>query len=84
LIRTIEGSEKGPAKALKHLVGLTIYKEPVQLMIDTVESLARQPNARNKITVVVGMEEGTPNKEEVWRSVFSFLSVCKDGPALGI
>ncbi|GMT22210.1 hypothetical protein PFISCL1PPCAC_13507, partial [Pristionchus fissidentatus] len=49
---------------LKHLVGICLYKEPMQLMIDTVESIAVQPLAKEKISVVVGMEEGTPDRVE--------------------
>lgn len=50
---------------LKHLVGICLYKEPIQLMVDTVESIAVQPMAREKISVVVGMEAGTPDRVEV-------------------
>ena len=50
---------------MKHLVGICIYKEPLQLIMDTVDSIASQPDARRKITCVVGMEGGTPDKEEV-------------------
>lgn len=47
------------------MVGIAFYKEPIELMIDTLDSLASQPNARQKISVFAGMEEGTPNKEQV-------------------
>ncbi|PIO76163.1 hypothetical protein TELCIR_01769 [Teladorsagia circumcincta] len=49
---------------VKHLVGICIYKEPLQLIMDTVDSIASQPDAKIKITCVVGMEGGTPDKEE--------------------
>ncbi|GMR47247.1 hypothetical protein PMAYCL1PPCAC_17442, partial [Pristionchus mayeri] len=49
---------------LKHLVGICLYKEPIQLMVDTVESIAVQPRASEKISVVVGMEAGTPDRIE--------------------
>lgn len=52
-------------RIVKHLVGICIYKEPMELVMDTVDSIASQPDARHKITALVGMEEGTPNKEEV-------------------
>ncbi|CAJ0609233.1 unnamed protein product [Cylicocyclus nassatus] len=49
---------------VKHLVGICIYKEPLQLIMDTVDSIASQPDAKQKITCLVGMEEGTPDKEK--------------------
>ncbi|KAK5970597.1 hypothetical protein GCK32_000388 [Trichostrongylus colubriformis] len=49
---------------IKHMVGICIYKEPLQLIMDTVDSIASQPDAKMKITCVVGMESGTPDKEE--------------------
>ncbi|CAB01720.2 Glycosyltransferase 2-like domain-containing protein [Caenorhabditis elegans] len=49
---------------MKHLVGLCVYKEPLDLLMDTIESIASQPNAKEKITCLVGMEGGTPDKEE--------------------
>uniref|UniRef100_A0AC34FV28 Glycosyltransferase 2-like domain-containing protein n=1 Tax=Panagrolaimus sp. ES5 TaxID=591445 RepID=A0AC34FV28_9BILA len=51
-------------KIVKHLVGIAFYKEPIELMIDTLDSLASQPDARKKISVFAGMESGTPDKEE--------------------
>ncbi|WKY17005.1 hypothetical protein Q1695_001540 [Nippostrongylus brasiliensis] len=49
---------------VKHLVGICIYKEPLQLVMDTVDSIASQPDAKQKITCLVGMEDGTPEKEQ--------------------
>lgn len=60
---------------MKHLVGLCVYKEPLDLLMDTIESIASQPNAKEKITCLVGMEGGTPDKEEV--GVFSNESLFK-------
>uniref|UniRef100_A0A914QBR0 Glycosyltransferase 2-like domain-containing protein n=1 Tax=Panagrolaimus davidi TaxID=227884 RepID=A0A914QBR0_9BILA len=51
-------------KVIKHLIGIAFYKEPIELMIDTLDSLASQPDARKKISVFAGMESGTPDKEE--------------------
>jgi hypothetical protein len=59
---------------VKHLVGISFYKEPMELMIDTLNSVALQPNARQKISAFVGLEEGTPDKEKV-RSKFTLLPV---------
>lgn len=51
-----------PKKA-KHIVGIPMYKEPLELIAQTLDSLAVQPNARQKITVFVGLEEGTPDRQ---------------------
>ncbi|EPB79358.1 hypothetical protein ANCCEY_01517 [Ancylostoma ceylanicum] len=55
---------------VKHLVGICIYKEPLQLIMDTVDSIACQPGAKQKITCLVGMEGGTPEKEEKKRLLY--------------
>ncbi|KAI1695295.1 hypothetical protein DdX_19659 [Ditylenchus destructor] len=51
-------------KVIKHLVGICFYKEPMELMIDTLNSIAVQPDAELKISVFVGLEQGTPDKEK--------------------
>jgi hypothetical protein len=57
---------------VKHLVGISFYKEPMELMIDTLNSVALQPNARQKISAFVGLEEGTPDKERFVQSLRYF------------
>ncbi|KAI1730987.1 hypothetical protein Ddc_03710 [Ditylenchus destructor] len=52
------------SKVIKHLVGICFYKEPIELMIDTLNSIAVQPDATQKISVAVGLEQGTPDKEK--------------------
>ncbi|KAH7702734.1 Protein C09F12.2, partial [Aphelenchoides avenae] len=59
---------------IKHLVGIAFYKEPIELMIDTLDSLANQPNARQKISVFAGMEQGTPDKDEKAKKLISVYS----------
>ncbi|CAJ0573432.1 unnamed protein product, partial [Mesorhabditis spiculigera] len=49
---------------IKHFVGICIYKEPLQLLIDTIESVASQNDAGGKISMFIGMEEGTPDREQ--------------------
>jgi hypothetical protein len=51
-------------KVVKHLVGITLYKEPIELMINTLDSIANQTDAKKKICAFVGMEQKTPDKEE--------------------
>ena len=41
-----------------------MYKEPVDLMKVTCDSIARQKWAKKNICVVVGMEERTPDVEQ--------------------
>jgi hypothetical protein len=48
---------------IKHLTGLTLYKEPMDVLMRTIDSLARQRNAKKNLSVFVGLEEGTPDKE---------------------
>lgn len=50
-------------RPVKHLVGICMYKEPLDVLAHTVDSLARQAEATEKISVVIGFEEGTPDKE---------------------
>ena len=52
-------------KVIKHLVGICIYKEPLNLIMETLDSVAHQSNSKEKISVVVGLEDGTPEKDEV-------------------
>lgn len=46
-----------------HLLVIPTYKEPLELLIETVSSVARQTVA-DSIFVVIGMEEKTPDKDE--------------------
>ncbi|CAJ0935688.1 unnamed protein product, partial [Mesorhabditis belari] len=48
---------------VKHLVGLCVYKEPLELLMDTIDSITSQPNCKQKISILIGMEEGTPDKD---------------------
>uniref|UniRef100_A0A914XKX4 Uncharacterized protein n=1 Tax=Plectus sambesii TaxID=2011161 RepID=A0A914XKX4_9BILA len=50
-------------RLVKHLVGICMYKEPLEVLQHTVDSLARQAEATEKISVVIGFEEGTPDKD---------------------
>jgi len=39
---------------VKHLVGICIYKEPLQVLHNTLTSLTRQRDAVNKISCAIG------------------------------
>ncbi|GMR29982.1 hypothetical protein PMAYCL1PPCAC_00177 [Pristionchus mayeri] len=56
---------------VKHLVGICMYKEPIPLIMETIDSIASQPGAKDKISVVIGMEEGTPNKEKAKADLYA-------------
>ncbi|GKY98769.1 hypothetical protein MPSEU_000833100 [Mayamaea pseudoterrestris] len=47
---------------LKHIVVMPTYKEPVELLCETISSIANQTVA-GSIVLVVGMEERTPDQE---------------------
>ncbi|KAI1695211.1 hypothetical protein DdX_19711 [Ditylenchus destructor] len=59
-----ERESRTNSKVIKHLAGICFYKEPMELMIDTLNSIAVQPDAELKISVFVGLEQGTPDKEK--------------------
>ena len=48
----------------QHLVVVSSYKEPVALLISTVESIEVQYSAESNITLNISFEERTPEKEE--------------------
>ena len=47
-----------------HLVGVCIYKEPLDLIQVTLDSLRRQKSARKNLFVFVGMEQRTPDAQK--------------------
>jgi hypothetical protein len=51
-----------------HIVVMPTYKEPLELLLDTVSSVANQSIAQ-QIVMTVGMEEGTPDQEEKKRAM---------------
>lgn len=50
---------------IKKSYNTSTVQEPLELMIETIDSVASQPNSKEKISCVIGMEMGTPEKEEV-------------------
>ena len=57
-------------EAIRHLVVLSCYKEPVSVLVKTIDSLASQTMAMSA-TMVVSFEEKTPNlaekQMELWK-----------------
>jgi hypothetical protein len=53
---------------VQHIVVMPTYKEPVELLMETISSVANQTVA-SSIIMVVGMEEKTPNQEEKKKTI---------------
>ena len=51
---------------IRHIVSISCYKEPKELIAQTVQTLAKQTEV-HRITLVCGFEEKTPEKEEICR-----------------
>lgn len=50
------------AEKISHIVVLPTYKEPLELLLETISSIASQTVA-SSIVLVIGMEEKTPERE---------------------
>ncbi|RSL53619.1 hypothetical protein CEP53_007676 [Fusarium sp. AF-6] len=48
---------------IRHIVAMTLYKEPMSVLQTTLDSLVRQRDAKSRLSVIIGMECRTPNKE---------------------
>jgi len=55
-------------KRIRHIVALCCYKEPVDLIATSIQSIANQTEVA-RITMVISFEEKTPDKEEKCRSL---------------
>lgn len=55
-------------KRIRHIVAVSCYKEPEELIFRSVETVAKQTEV-HRITMVIGFEQGTPDKEEKCRSL---------------
>jgi len=49
--------------AVRHIVAMTLYKEPMSVLQTTLDSLVQQQDAASRISVIIGMECRTPDKE---------------------
>jgi hypothetical protein len=47
----------------RHIVAMTIYKEPLSVLQATLDSLVKQKDSASRISVIIGMESGTPDRE---------------------
>ncbi|KAK4099586.1 hypothetical protein N658DRAFT_498294 [Parathielavia hyrcaniae] len=48
---------------LRHIVAMTLYKEPMSVLQTTLDSLVQEKDAKSRLSVFVGMECRTPDKE---------------------
>ncbi|KIL95663.1 hypothetical protein FAVG1_00401 [Fusarium avenaceum] len=46
-----------------HIVAMTLYKEPMSVLETTLDSLVQQKDAKSRLSVIIGMECRTPDKE---------------------
>ena len=53
-------------KRIRHIVIINCYKEPIELIATSVQTVAEQTEVQ-RITMVIGFEERTPDKEEKCR-----------------
>lgn len=53
---------------VQHIVVMPTYKEPIELLLETISSVANQTVA-SSIVMVVGMEEKTPDQDEKKRKI---------------
>lgn len=51
---------------IRHIVSISCYKEPKELIAETVQTIAHQTEV-HRITMVIGFEKKTPDKEETCR-----------------
>lgn len=48
---------------IRHIVAMTLYKEPMSVLQTTLDSLVQQKDAKSRLSVIIGMECRTPDKE---------------------
>ncbi|KAK0609240.1 phenazine biosynthesis-like protein-domain-containing protein [Immersiella caudata] len=48
---------------IRHIVAMTLYKEPMSVLQTTLDSLAQQQDATSRMSVIIGMESRTPDKK---------------------
>ena len=56
---------------IRHIVAMTLYKEPMSVLQTTLDSLMRQKDAKSRLSVIIGMECRTPDKEAKRNEIFA-------------
>ena len=52
----------GSRVRVKHIIAMCMYKEPIQVLKASLDSLALQWDADERLCIIIGLEEGTPEK----------------------
>lgn len=55
---------------VRHIVAMTLYKEPMSVLQATLDSLVQQKDAASRVSVIIGMECRTPDKEAKRQEVY--------------
>jgi len=56
---------------IRHIVAMTLYKEPMNVLQTTLDSLVQQKDAASRVSVIIGMECRTPDKEAKRQEVYA-------------
>jgi len=56
---------------IRHIVAMTLYKEPMSVLTTTLDSLIQQKDAKSRLSIIIGMECRTPDKEAKRDEVFA-------------
>ncbi|KAK1828728.1 hypothetical protein QBC39DRAFT_288917 [Podospora conica] len=56
---------------IRHIVAMTLYKEPMGVLQTTLDSLVQQKDATSRVSVIIGMESRTPDKEAKRNEVYA-------------
>ncbi|KAF5988317.1 hypothetical protein FBULB1_1541 [Fusarium bulbicola] len=56
---------------IRHIVAMTLYKEPMSVLQTTLDSLVEQQDAKSRLSVIIGMECRTPGKESKRDEVYA-------------
>ncbi|KAK4460877.1 hypothetical protein QBC42DRAFT_306758 [Cladorrhinum samala] len=57
------GAAANDCSNIRHIVAMTLYKEPMSVLQTTLDSLVQQKDAASRISIIIGMECRTPDKE---------------------
>ncbi|EXK25943.1 hypothetical protein FOMG_17466 [Fusarium oxysporum f. sp. melonis 26406] len=56
---------------IRHIVAMTLYKEPMSVLQTTLDSLVEQKDAKSCLSLIIGMECRTPDKESKRDEVYA-------------
>ncbi|KAK4215796.1 hypothetical protein QBC37DRAFT_418558 [Rhypophila decipiens] len=56
---------------IRHIVAMTLYKEPMSVLQTTLDSLVQQKDASSRLSVIIGMESRTPDKESKRKEIIT-------------